>query len=678
MRHIHRRAATVIALCTVAPALRAAQRPAAATAFTGVTVLTMANPLPQQGVTVVVRGDRIVAVGPDAEVRIPEGAVVIPGGGAYLLPGLVDAHVHLEWTPDTSELLLYVANGVTTVRSMDGRAHLLAWAEEISAGRLLGPRIVSAGMVIDGRDRVYDRTAVATTPAEGRRIVAEQADTGFRFVKVYDAVAPDVYAAIVAEARRRGMPVVGHIPDAVGIKAAVRAGQRSIEHFNGFAPEIAVESASTVEMAFLAVPVDSAAVERLANLLADRGVFVVPTFSVFDRAVPVERAREMFDRPEHAYLHPQLTEGWAYLYYNYAFRPPAFFASLEDGERSRALVTRILHRKGVPLAVGTDAPLLSVEPGFAVHRELAHFVDAGLAPYEALRAATVTAARLLGMEREIGTIAVGKRADLVLVANSPLADLSTLRRSLGVMAAGRWIPRAELDRRLETLARSFSRPQQGFAAAPNPAAWVSDDVRLYTYQFRGRPLGRERTRRAPDTYMAQVVTDRPEEVWYDLRWDLGESSRGRRLQLAGWGMAHRTRVAVARQAGHVTISVSGGGNGVDTVLALPDDGLLIGPGLAGLIPAASMAMQLGVAGSTTLPVAGVSFDDDAARIVQGLVTIEHRVDSLGLRIFDLTFAPDGGREEKSRLVLDAAGEPVAWTWDHPVGQFGYVQSQREP
>lgn len=166
-------------------------------------------------------------------------------------------------------------------------------------------------MVIDGRDRVYDETAVATTPAEGRRIVAEQADMGFRFVKVYNALAPDVYAAIVAEAGRRGMPVVGHIPDAVSIEAAVRAGQRSVEHFNGFAPVIAAESASAAEMAFLAVPVDSAAVERLADLLADLGVFVVPTFTAFARAAPVERAREMFDRPEHAYMHPQLTEGWA-------------------------------------------------------------------------------------------------------------------------------------------------------------------------------------------------------------------------------------------------------------------------------------------------------------------------------------------------------------------------------
>jgi imidazolonepropionase-like amidohydrolase len=670
------RAAALIALCAAAAAPLAAQRTAAATAFTGVTVITMADPLPRHGVTVVIRSGRIAAVGPDAEVPIPAGAVVIPGRGAYLLPGLVDAHVHLEWTPDTSDLLLYVANGVTTVRNLDGRAHLLEWAEDIAAGRTLGPRIVSSGMVIDGRDRVYDETAVATTPAEGRRIVAAQAAIGFRFVKVYDALAPEVYAAIVDEAGRRGMPVVGHIPDAVGIAAAVRAGQRSVEHFNDFAPVIATDSGSADEMRFLAVPVDSAAVERLAVLLADHGVFVVPTFTVFDRAVPVERARPMLDRPEHAYVHPQLTEGWAYMYYNYAFRPPAFFASLEDGARSRALVTRILHRNGVPLAVGTDAPLFSVEPGFAVHRELAHFVAAGLEPYDALRAATVTAARLLGMERDIGTIAVGKRADLLLVAGNPLEDLSTLRRPLGVMVAGRWIPRAELDHRMEMLARSFARARNDFAAAPHPAAWASDDVRLYTYQFRGRPLGRERTRRERDTLMAQVVTDNPEDVWYELRWDLGEHGRGRLLELAGWGEARRTRVAVGRVGGGVTISVSEGGNGVDTVRPLPDDGLLVGPGLAGLIPAASVALQLGVAESTTLPVAGVWFED-APRIVQGSVTIERRADSMGLRVFDLTFDLEGGREEESRLVLDAAGEPLAWTWDHPLGQFGYFRSQRE-
>ncbi len=675
MRHLPLWATALIALC--GPALLAVQRPEVATAFTGVTVITMADSLPRNGVTVVVRSDQIEAIGPDADVQIPEGAVVIPGGGAYLLPGLVDAHVHLEWTPDTSDLLLYVANGVTTVRSMDGRTHLLDWAEEISAGRMLGPRIVSAGMVIDGRDRVYDETAVATTPSEGRRIVAEQAEMGFRFVKVYDDLAPDVYAAIVAEAGRRGMPVVGHIPDAVGIEAAVRAGQRSVEHFNGFAPVIAADSASTAEMRFLAVPVDSAAVERLADVLTDLGVFVVPTLAAFARAAPVERAVEWFDRPEHEYMHPQLTEGWAYLYYNYAFRPPAFFAALEDGERSRALVARILHRKGVPLAVGTDAPLLSVEPGFAVHRELAHFVDAGLEPYQALRAATVTAARLLGMEREIGTIAVGKRADLLLVASNPLEDLSTLRRPLGVMVEGRWVPRAELDRRMETLARSFTRPKNGFAAAPNPTAWASEDVRLYTYQFRGRPLGGERTSRERGVFMAQVVTDNPEDPWYELRWELGERNRGLRLELMGWGEPPRSRVAIDRQAGRVAVSVSGGGVAMDTVLQLPDEGLLLGPGLAGLAPAMSVAMQLGVSGNTTLPVAGVRFED-VPQIVQGLVTIERGADSLGLRLFDLKFASDGGREEESRLVLNGAGEPVAWMWDHPLGQFGYVRNQREP
>lgn len=648
----------------------------AATAFTGVTVLTMADPLPEEGVTVVVRGDRIDDVGPDADVEIPEGAVVIPGRGAYLLPGLVDAHVHLEWAPDTSEMLLYVANGVTTVRSMDGRDHLLDWAEDISAGRTLGPRIVSSGMVIDGRDRVYDETAVATTPAEGRLIVAEQAEARFRFVKVYDDLAPDVYAAIVAEAERHGMPVVGHVPDAVGVQTAVKAGQRSIEHFNDFAPLIAADSAGATEMRFLAVPVDSLAVERLAGLLVEHGVFVVPTLTAFDRAAPVERMRAVLDRPEHAYLHPQLTEGWAYLYYGYAFRSPEFFASLEDGERSRALVTRILHRKGVPLAAGTDAPLLSVEPGFALHRELARFVDAGLEPYEALRAATVTAARLLGMEREIGTIEVGKLADLLLVAGDPLEDLSTLRRPVGVMAAGRWIPRAEIDRRMETLARSFRRPRNDFSSAPNPAAWVSDDVRLCTYEFRGRPLGHERTRREPRTLMAQVVTDNPEDPWYALRWDLGEGGRGQRLELAGWGEAHDTRATIDRQAGRVTISVSGSGDDADTTLQLPEDGLLVGPGLAGLAPLTSVAMRLGEAGSATLPFAGVVFED-AAEIVHGSVTIERRADSLGHRVFDLEFAPDG-REEESRLVLDNAGESVRWTWEHPLGRFGYVRSQLEP
>jgi imidazolonepropionase-like amidohydrolase len=673
MRPILLCAVALITACT--PVQRAAQRPATATAFTSVTVITMADSVPRSGYTVVVRGDRIEAVGPDSDVRIPEGAVLIPGHGAYLLPGLIDAHVHLEWTPDTSDLLLYVANGVTTVRNLDGRAHLLEWARDVTAGRTLGPRIVSSGMVIDGRDRGYDETAVATTPEDGRRIVAEQADAGFAFIKVYDALRADVYAAIVDEARRRNLPVVGHIPDAVPLAQAVRAGQRSIEHFNGFADVVAADSGSTDEMRFLAVPVDSLAAERLAQLLAEHDVFIVPTFVVFDRAVPADAARAYFGRPEHAYLHPQLTEGWAYLYYNFAFRPPGFFASLEDGAGSRALVTRILQRRGVPLVAGTDAPLLSVEPGFSMHRELAHFVSAGLKPYDALRAATVTGARLLGMEEEVGTIDVGKRADLVLVGNDPLRDIATLRRPLGVMAAGRWLPRAELDRRLETLLRSNARPRNSFAAAPDPAAWAGDVVE-YTYQFRGRPLGMERTRREAGAFIAQVVTDNPRDAWYELRWDLGERNRGARLQLTGWAHAQGTRIAIGRQAGRVSISIAEAGTTADTVVSLADDGLLVGPGLAGLVPASHAAMQLDVAQKTTLPFAGVLLED-APRIVEGTMTIERRADRQALRVFDVGFVM-GDREEESRLVLDASGEVVAWTWEHPVGEFGYSRDQREP
>lgn len=433
------------ALLLVAAALRAgAQDPAPELfAFVGVHVVPMDEERVLRDQTVVVADGVITAIGNAAELEPPAGAIRIEAAGRWLMPGLADMHVHC-WSP--ADHLMYVANGVTTVRNMWGHDGHLGWRAQADAREpdFLGPTFYTAGSLLDGSPPVWPTSRVLTDPEAARAEVAKQADKGFHFIKVYTRLEAPVYAAIVDAAAERSIPVVGHVPAAVGVDEVLVARQSTIEHVDGYVDKSGA-------------PPEPEQLARRIEATRTAGTWNCVTLIVLENIANLDRFEELDARPELRYVSPFMRRSWN----------PANDARFQgadtaryDGMRQRfehaRLVTRALHEGGCRILLGTDAPNPFVVPGFAIHRELAHLVAAGLSPYEALRAGTSGASEYLGAPEAFGVVAVGARADLVLLEADPLEDVANFARRAGVMLRGRWFTEDELRARLEQVAESYA------------------------------------------------------------------------------------------------------------------------------------------------------------------------------------------------------------------------------
>jgi len=450
-----------------------------AVAFVGVHVVPMSGEGVLSGQTVVVRGDRIVALGPAAEVAVPAGATRIDGQGRWLMPGLADMHVH-TWSTD--DFPLFLANGVTTVRNMFGSPLQLAWRSQVASGELAGPTILTAGPIIDGDPPVWPGSAVLTDPGQADELVRDQQAAGYDFLKVYARLQPDAYDALVAAARSRGMRWEGHVPDAVGIERVIAAGQASIEHLDGFAAAAQAEGSpfagQTDSRLMLRAwgHVDGSRLAGLADRCAAAGVWNCPTLVVLEKWVGPEQAAAQRARPEMRFVAPTLLEFWK-PENSYLSRLPAeVIQQVAGGDAARKRCVGILHRHGARILAGTDMGNPFVVAGYSLHEELGNLVEAGLSPYEALRAATSGAAEFMGAAGQWGTVAVGARADLLLLEADPLADVRNAARRVGVMVRGIWYGQAALQARLDELAARFAAaeteagPGSGSAGEPAPAS----------------------------------------------------------------------------------------------------------------------------------------------------------------------------------------------------------------
>jgi imidazolonepropionase-like amidohydrolase len=395
--------------------------------------------------TVIVRGDRIAVIGPASLVEVPPNASRIDARGRYLMPGLVDAHVHLEYFDDPSILELFLTNGVTTVRNMDGRPHILEWRRRIASGELRGPTIYTAGPILDGDPPILDDNTSVRTAAEARAAVAAQDSAGYDFIKVYTNISREAYLAVVETAKERGLAVAGHVSRHVGIAGALEAGQHSIEHVAELDDAVEADDSPTRgrflwTKLYLAMPMDTATAWSVARELTAAGIWIVPTVVQADRALPPpDSLASWLAASEMVHITVEGRGFWEQRARRSTARMDAEdWKTVERGRENRTRLLRILHEAGVELALGTDTPNPFVVPGFSVHEELANFIEAGFTPRKALGAATREAARLLGALEEFGTVEVGKRADLVLLDANPLSNLETLRRPVGVMVRGRW------------------------------------------------------------------------------------------------------------------------------------------------------------------------------------------------------------------------------------------------
>lgn len=397
---------------------------------------------------VLVQGERIVAVGPRGRVRAPGNTRIVDGRGRFLMPALADMHVHLEYVEDPAVLSLFVQNGVATVRSMDGRPFILDWRNRVWQGSLVGPRIVTAGPIIDGSPPLRDDNLAVADAAAAQAAVRRQAQQGYDFIKLYTNLGGEPYAAAVAEARQLGLRVAGHVPRTVPLDTALAA-QWSLEHLGDLAG--AVMGTANPPPAWarraLAGTIDPAKLQSLAMRLAAARIWVVPTLVQQDRSfAPAAEVDRWLAEPSIRSLPPSVLDQWRGAVGRFTGRMDADdWAMIEQARRNRLATVAALHRAGVRIALGTDTPNPFVAMGASVHIELQNMVAAGLSPFEALRTATVAPAEMLGLEREQGTIEPGRRADLLLLARNPLEDIGATRDIVGLVLAGRWLSPADLS-----------------------------------------------------------------------------------------------------------------------------------------------------------------------------------------------------------------------------------------
>lgn len=431
-------------------------------AITNMTVVPMVDARTLPGHTVVVEDGVIASVAPAAGTDPDAGARVIDGRDGYLIPGLADMHTHLAMRdPDPAHLVLYLATGVTTIRSMSGAPSNAGWRSQVEDGALLGPTIFTAGPTLVAGLEDEDPELVSSQPiyvpgsvddivAEVRRQAAGWAD----LVKVYDGLPEDQYLAAIRTANEEGIYVAGHALDDATLDTILTSGINEIAHMDelnryhwtGFPgrPGFELDYDAIATTVDLMVENDVAVV---SNLVADEVMFQL----IFD-------AEAVLSRPEYRTVRPELVDRWRREGRHVdRFVEQGPFRRDEEMPFLKTLVAA-LHDAGIVVMVGTDSSTLEGSVQSSLHRDLELLVEAGLSPFEALSAGTVNAAEIagrMGKDDGFGTIEVGKRADLVLLEDDPLEDIGATRSRVGVVARGRWLAQNALSDRVDELVDGY-------------------------------------------------------------------------------------------------------------------------------------------------------------------------------------------------------------------------------
>jgi len=414
-------------------------------------VITNVNVIPMtddniiiENVTVLIQDDEIVSFNS----AVPEHAVQIDGSGKWLMPGLIDMHVHdladSNFNPayptegptaffDTQDfMLLYVANGVTTVFNLNARPDHFGQRNEIVRGDVIGPRLALA-FLIDGSDS----DNFATTPSDGRQSVRLAKAQGYEFIKAYTRLDAETYEAIIDEARIQGLKVNAHIPTAF-------LGRTE----DAFVPHLGMV-AHAEEYSKQTDTFTPEAAQQFARMTKENGTWVTPNLSNLVNIAEQARTLDgIINSPHLGYVHPLMQNKWTTSnQYNEGTNPErvAYFDELVD---FHVLLVKAFKEAGVPMVAGTDAGTSGIIWGFSLHEELELLVEAGLTTEEALVSATHLPATWLEIDQHVGTVEVGKKADLILLDANPLDDITNTQRISGVFVDGEWVSRQKIDNML--------------------------------------------------------------------------------------------------------------------------------------------------------------------------------------------------------------------------------------
>src|SRR5215471_15082451 len=481
--HLGKRLALLVFL---SPLLHSAPQPTpsakpSSLVLSHVTVIDTTGEAAKPDMTVVIWGNRIVAMARSGEIRPPKNAKTVNATGKFLIPGLWDMHVH--WY-EKDYLPLFIANGVTGIRQMFGAPIHHQWRKEIRAGRLLGPHMLIASPIVDGPKPVWPGSIAVANASEGRRAVIQVKRSGADFVKVYSLLPRDAYFAIADESKKQAIPFEGHVPDSVTLEEASNAGQLTVEHLTGVLAacstreaellKSAQESGATIDAGQLPNARFSGPEYRARQKLALETYSPQKAEAVFAElkknhtwqcpTLTVLRSTAYSDNPSFAndprlkYLPRDIVSSW-----NTKADPFLKKKTAEDSAVSKKVFSKDLElvgameQAGVEILAGTDTLNPYCLPGFSLHDELGLLVQSGLTPMQALQAATLNPARFLGRDKDFGTIARDKIADLVLLDANPLEDIANTKKISAVVFGGKFFSRAALDEMLTKIEALASR-----------------------------------------------------------------------------------------------------------------------------------------------------------------------------------------------------------------------------
>jgi imidazolonepropionase-like amidohydrolase len=465
---------------------------ASALALTHVTVIDATGARPARDMTVLIQNGLIEVLGRTSEVRLAPSVQTVDLTGKFVIPGLIESHVH---SAGPAEVLapLYALTGITTVREMRGELFHHQWRDQIRSGRLLGPRWIIGSPIIDGIPSLHTHdtgSLIEVNDESGARGAVRQAKRdGADFVKVYSRLEPNAYLAIVDESRRQGIPVAGHCPDEMQISRISELGQVSIEHLHALL--LATSSREDeIRRGLAAITIDGTqdSFHRYASWFqqvhpleheAVRSYHPDKANALFDllaanrtRVVPTLAVHHTLELPDE---NPAHADEWKYLPTWMVDWWPDVTGVVVDGrtpEQARQIreiyahrerLVRQMQQSGVSLLAGTDTGLPYLVPGFALHKELSLLVEAGLTPLQALQSATREPARLFGLADKIGTVEAGKAADLVVLNADPLHDIRNTKNIHALVVNGRLIDQPERQRLLTGV-------EQAAASSEPPAA----------------------------------------------------------------------------------------------------------------------------------------------------------------------------------------------------------------
>ena len=403
-----------------------------------------------ENATVVIRDGKIASI----NTLVPESVEVIEGKGKWLIPGLIDMHIHgladidfgstyptkgATFFVDNQDVMtLYVANGVTAILDLNARVDNFGQRNEIIKGNIIGPRIALAALINggDGSGRI------ANTPSDGRQTVRLAKADGYEFIKVYSQLNAETYQAILDEAGKQGMKVVGHIPNVFKGKLE----EAFVPHFDmvAHAEEFAKQSGDYSDED----------IQRFAKLAKANGTWLSPTLIAIERIADQARSLDSIRNLRgFQYILPLMQNKWLTSNQYNRGTSPERVARLERMTAFNNRLVQAFNEAGIPIVTGTDAGSSGVVWGFSLHDELGLLVKAGLTPEEALVSATRLPATWLGIDDKIGTVEVGKYADLILLDANPMDAIQNTEKISGVFFNGRWIDRETIDAMLADLAK---------------------------------------------------------------------------------------------------------------------------------------------------------------------------------------------------------------------------------